>query len=308
MMNQDQPPDHYGSLYHAMMRGNNRQKIFFSAEHKIKFSNIIQEALNKFSCRLHAYCFMSNHIHLIVEVAEIPLCKFMQNISFRYARWFNKKNSKIGHLFQGRYKSILIQDEQYLLELCRYIHRNPVKAKIAPSPESYLWSSHKTYLGQKDLINVTTSKVLSALHRIVNNPNISYQKFINSTEKINFKPSLRFNKTGQLIIDDPLLKEIHRNTSTKPTLDMIITATCTVFNIKQQFMLESRTYEAAKARACIGLLGLKYNCITLTKLAKKFGRCCSTLSEAVAKLRSAENAQALIHQIEIELKKSLKAT
>jgi hypothetical protein len=95
-----------------------------------------------------------------VQVGEEPLAKIMQNMSFRYTRWVNQKQKRIGHLFQGRYKAIMVDRDAYLLELVRYIHLNPVRAKLVRQPQNYAWSGHRAYLGQEALPWLTTDWVL----------------------------------------------------------------------------------------------------------------------------------------------------
>jgi putative transposase len=98
---------------------------------------------------------MKNHLHLLTEVEEIPLSRIMQSLLFGYARYFNRRYGEVGHLFQGRYKAILCDKDAYLLELVRYIHLNPVRAKIVRKPEDYVWTGHLSYLGKggKSLID-----------------------------------------------------------------------------------------------------------------------------------------------------------
>jgi hypothetical protein len=92
---------------------------------------------------------MNNHIHLVLQVADIPLSRIMQNVSLRFTKWINYSRSRTGHLFQGRYKSLLIDAETYLLELVRYVHLNPVRAGIVSSAAEYPWSGHRGYLGME---------------------------------------------------------------------------------------------------------------------------------------------------------------
>ncbi len=126
-----------GGLSHVMLRGNGGQDIFFSDNDRFYFQSLVEEGVKRFEHRIHAYCWMRNHVHLAIQVGEIPLSKIIQNLSFRYTRYINKKKSQIGHLFQGRYKAILIDADSYLLELVRYIHLNPVRAKLVTNPADY---------------------------------------------------------------------------------------------------------------------------------------------------------------------------
>jgi putative transposase len=100
----------------------------------------------KYGYAIHAYCLMSNHVHLLVESSEQPLAKFMQGLQQSYSQYFNRKHHKSGHLFEGRYKAIICQKDEYLLELIRYIHLNPVRAGMVQVPERYRHSGHHAYL------------------------------------------------------------------------------------------------------------------------------------------------------------------
>jgi putative transposase len=129
-----------GGLYHVMMRGNGGEDIFFEDDDRYHFYLFAQQGLERFGHRIHGFCCMTNHDHLVVQVGDIPLSKIIQNLSFRYTRWINQRNKRIGHLFQGRYKALLIDADSYLLELVRYIHLNPCRAGMVKDPIQYPWS------------------------------------------------------------------------------------------------------------------------------------------------------------------------
>lgn len=116
------------STYHVMLRGNDGQPIFFSEEDKSRLCLLMQKGTERFGHSIEAFCFMLNHIHLAVRVADISISRIIQHLAFRYTRYINRKYKRVGHLFQGRFKSILVDDEDYLNELIRYIHLNPVRA------------------------------------------------------------------------------------------------------------------------------------------------------------------------------------
>jgi len=121
------PRLHYpGALYHVILRGNARQDIFITDEDRYRFYLFVQEGLERYGHRVLAFCLMTNHIHLAIQVADVPLSRIMQNLTFRYTRWFNWRSKRIGHLFQGRYKAILVDADSYLLELAAYIHLEKV--------------------------------------------------------------------------------------------------------------------------------------------------------------------------------------
>ena len=115
-------------LYHVIFRGNGGQDVFLTDADYRRFYLLLQEGTFRFGYRVHAFCLMTNHIHLALQVGEIPLSRSMQNLSFRYTRWLNWREQRTGHLFQGRYKAVLVDGDSYLLELVRYIHLNPVRA------------------------------------------------------------------------------------------------------------------------------------------------------------------------------------
>jgi REP element-mobilizing transposase RayT len=137
-----------GALYHVISRGNQKQNIFLDDKDLKAFVSYLSEYKIRYPFHLYAYSLMKNHFHLLLEVEGTPLGKVMQSLLFRYTRYFNKRYGKVGHLFQGRYKAILCDKEAYLLELIRYIHLNPIRAKVVTEPERYLWTSHLSYLGK----------------------------------------------------------------------------------------------------------------------------------------------------------------
>ena len=116
-----------GGVYHVMLRGNGGQAISSGDEDYAYLYRLFDEGTQRFGYRVHAFCCMPNHLHLAVQVGEIPLSRALQNVAFRYTRWINRRTQRIGHLFQGRYKALLVEKDAYLVELSRYIHLNPVR-------------------------------------------------------------------------------------------------------------------------------------------------------------------------------------
>ena len=106
----------------------------------------MKSAKDKYNFLIYSYCLMNNHVHLQLETSDTEIWKIMRRINYLYARYFNSKNNYVGHVFQGRYKSTLIEDELYNLQVSKYIHLNPVKASMTESPKDYKWSSYSEYL------------------------------------------------------------------------------------------------------------------------------------------------------------------
>lgn len=130
-----------GALYHVTSRGNAREPVYLSDVDRNLFLGILSSTVKRYNLLLYAYCLMENHYHLLIETPEANLSSSMRYLNQIYTQRFNKTHKRVGHLFQGRYKSILVQREKHLLALCRYIVQNPVRAGIVQHPEEYQWSS-----------------------------------------------------------------------------------------------------------------------------------------------------------------------
>ncbi|MEW6725916.1 MAG: transposase [Bacillota bacterium] len=135
-------------FYHVTARGNRKEEVFLEDEDYSKYLQLVDRYRKRYGVTVHAFTLMPNHVHLLLQVGSIPLCKTMQGIQQCYTQWWNKKYGQVGHVFQGRYKASLIEDDAYLLATVRYVHLNPVDAGIVSTPEDYPWSSHRYYLGQ----------------------------------------------------------------------------------------------------------------------------------------------------------------
>lgn len=133
------------NTYHIMIRGINKQDIFFDDFDKEKFIKEIKLAKEKYKYKIYAYVIMNNHVHLVIHDAKDCISEIMHMICSKYAMYFNKKYERVGHVFQNRFKSLCVDTEEYLLNLVRYIHKNPEIEKIGPK-EEYKWSSYKDYL------------------------------------------------------------------------------------------------------------------------------------------------------------------
>ena len=134
-----------GALYHILSRGNGRRDIFLSDDDRVLFLELIQEFSERFGIEVYAYVLMGNHYHLLLKTPDTNLSKGMQWFGTAYTRKFNLQNNLSGHLFQGRFKSIIIENDAYLLRLSCYIHRNPVRAGIVERLSDYKWSSYQYY-------------------------------------------------------------------------------------------------------------------------------------------------------------------
>lgn len=136
-----------GALYHVTVRGNERRPIFFSDTDRLGFLKLLGEATARFGWSITAWVLMTNHFHLVVQTPEPNLSRGMHWLNGKYASWINRKHRRCGHLFQGRFHSVLIEKDVHLAEVLRYVALNPVRAGIVPSPEAFAWSSYRMTVG-----------------------------------------------------------------------------------------------------------------------------------------------------------------
>ena len=132
-----------GALYHVTARGNAQQDIFLDDEDRHLFLGVLERVVSRFHLMVHAYCLMGNHFHLVLETPEGNLSRAMRHLNGVYTQAFNRRHGRVGHVLQGRFKAILVDREGYLLELCRYVVLNPVRAKLTRTPDKYPWSSYR---------------------------------------------------------------------------------------------------------------------------------------------------------------------
>jgi len=135
-----------GAHYHVTSRGNEQKDIFKSRRDREQFLSYLESSVTRYGATIHAYCLMTNHYHLLLETPEGNLPEIMRHINGAYTNYYNTKRKRAGHLFQGRYKAILVEADEYLLELSRYIHLNPVRCGLSEKPEAHPWSSYQDYI------------------------------------------------------------------------------------------------------------------------------------------------------------------
>jgi putative transposase len=136
-----------GAVYHVTSRGNARQKVFFADADRALFLNTLSWVVRRYGWICHAYCLMANHYHLLIETPKANLSIGMRQLNGIYTQSFNRRHHRVGHLFQGRFKAILVEKESHLLELCRYIVLNPVRIKGNVTAQSWKWSSYRPTAG-----------------------------------------------------------------------------------------------------------------------------------------------------------------
>jgi REP element-mobilizing transposase RayT len=168
-----------GAYYHITARGNEQKDVFKSRRDREKFLEYLSSATQRYGAVIHVYCLMTNHYHLLLETPEGNMSQIMRHINGAYTTYFNVKRKRAGHLFQGRFKAILIEADAYAAELSRYIHLNPVRAGIVKKPEDYSWSSYRSFIGQSPSADwLKTDFILGCFGKIESEAGARYRFFV----------------------------------------------------------------------------------------------------------------------------------
>lgn len=294
-----------GAYYHVIIRGNNRAQIFFTDDDRKVFLFFMKECVKKYKCIIHAYCLMTNHVHIALQLDEIPVSKIMHNITFRYARWINTKQKRVGHVFQGRFKSIFIGSKTYLLELVRYIHLNPVRAKIVMSVEEYTWSSHFIYLSNVRHRWVTTSVVLGLLESDDRAARVKYKELMNCPTSQDIEKILL---NDGLTITDNHFEYPALGVAVQPKIlefSDLVNCVCQYFSFTEAELTGlSRDRRYSLARAAIVWLSKEFNIENQTFCAKFLNRDIANVSRMLTRILSDELNIGHLKQIKSMVKKT----
>lgn len=275
-------------FYHITSRGDNRKKIFLNDCDYVKFLEYIFLAKVKYKFYVYAYCLMTNHYHLFLETTQANISKIMHYINGSYTTYYNIKRKRSGHVFQGRFKSIVVDKDNYFLELGRYIHLNPVKARIVESPEAYRWSSYLRYLGKKDPL-LDTDRIKRCLDMDKNR----YRQFV--LEGID-KPVDIFKNVyaGFLLGSIPFIKEKLKNLKDQPQskeiayrgdvfegvdIDSIANEVASMYHKKVEELYVSKKKPVFARKVAI-FLAKRFSHLTNVEIGHRFGITYSAVSKA----------------------------
>ena len=240
--------------YHVMNRGAGKKLIYKTNLHKLLFLELLEDAHKTFGIEIHAYCLMDNHYHLLLKTPHANLARAMRHINGVYTQKYNKLEKTDGALFRGRYKAIIVSYDEYFLNVSRYIHLNPVAAKIVNSPEEYPWSSYQSYIfPQRKPKWLNTSNILSLVN--YKNNIKSYVQFIKLG--LDKETNEFYEKTnpatiyGSVEFKESLLKTIsdkkkssssadYNRTITIPLADEIILLSSKIFDISQKYITQGK--------------------------------------------------------------------
>ena len=262
------------SVYHVMLRGNDGQSIFFSEDDKSRMCILLQQGTERFGHMIEAFCFMSNHIHLAVKVSEINVSKIIHHLAFRFTRYINRRYKRNGHLFQGRFKSVLVDDEDYLKELIRYIHLNPVRAGIVADPQDYVWSSHRAYLEKSEFVWLSKDRVLEKFHHEKEPAISNYKKFVllgvGIEVEFDFKSGSMSGILGDCdFVDEILMKANKIKPKKNIELLEIIAKVCELYEItEEELRAPGKCARQSRVRALLAFLVRETNNLSLESLGK----------------------------------------
>jgi putative transposase len=184
-----------GYVYHIMARGNNKRTIYLDERDYLRFQQMLIGVKQKHDLLLYAWALMPNHYHMLLKpTRDGTLSRAMQSLNSGYTAYFNRRHGRCGHLFQGRYKSILVEEESHLLELIRYIHCNPVRARLVENPEDYAYSSYCRYLADSAEGAVEKEEILQLFGARKGTQLKRFRQFVNERRRRNSYEPNRFHK------------------------------------------------------------------------------------------------------------------
>lgn len=307
------------AFYHVMNRGRSRNDIFFKPTHYFMFTKILEESCSRFNCVIHSYCLMPNHYHLLIQTGEANLSRIMGYINGVYTQRFNRVQKVDGPLFRGRYKSILVDSDNYLLELTKYIHRNPIQTKnkqdrLVNNLCDYQWSSYQHYLGIKQTPQwINTAVTLSQFDRsdqvkryqlfVERADNLQLQAFF---DKKNQEAILGSTEFKEKVLDEGLVghqdkqEAVMRQMVKDITIKEIVRAVADIFNVSEESIMHRQKGRPRRniPRGLVMYLMQETKGINLKKIAEIFGlKHYGSVSFSISQIRKEINKNNLLSEI-----------
>jgi putative transposase len=276
-----------GAWYHVMNRGAGRKAIFHNDEQRQVFLNLLDEVGTRYHIDIHAYCLMNNHYHLFIHTPLGNLSKALKHLNSTYTQRFNRAEGKDGPLFRGRYKSIIVDAENYLLQLSRYIHLNPTTARLVKKPEDYFWSSYSAYIGNRSKPNWLSCQETLNRFGTQNQPN-KYREFVeqgmDEETELFYKKSRKIPIFGSESFQKSILKNHipdksfstdipERNHLIKkhlPGIEMIMRQVSNFYQVEEKLLLEPRKRAGNKPRSVAIYLAVRISKLSHREIAERF--------------------------------------
>ncbi|WP_154699469.1 transposase, partial [Legionella pneumophila] len=269
--------EYAGGLYHITSRGNRKEAIYLSDEDRENFLSVLGDVCLKYQWLCHSYCLMTNHYHLLIETPLGNLSKGMRYLNGVYTQKFNKSHKRIGHVLQGRYKSILVEKDSYLLELSRYIVLNPVRARMVEKADEWHWSSYLATSGRAPVPSwLTVDWLLSSFGSIKSEALINYEQFVDAG-LIKKSPLLDLKHQIYLGSDEFISRAV---SYVKPTIDFIDISRAHVPDLVKGFAIEE--YERMSGNRDEAIYSsYKSGLYSMKEIGKHFGLHYSRISRII---------------------------
>jgi REP-associated tyrosine transposase len=271
-----------GGFYHVTLRGNHQQTVFRCDADKTLLNMIVARALDKYDERLHSYCWMSNHLHFLMQVGIEPLSLIMRQIAAEFARAMQINLSTTGHFFERRYHATLIEGTDYLFTVLRYIHHNPIVANICQTLDQYRWSSHHAYAGHRLESWITTGFILEMFGKDREEAIRAYHEFMNTESTDAAEP---FPEGAFIFGSDQFIERIRgvdRKRRSQQQLRDLIEEACKRFDVDGgRLKSPVRDHYLTKVRAWIAYQASVRGIANRSEVARELGRSEGTLRSAI---------------------------
>jgi len=272
-----------GLLHHVIVRGNERRPIFRDDDDRTGYLVRLERYRARFQFHLLAYCLMTDHVHLAIRTGIAPLAKVMQSLLTSYTQFFNRRHDRVGHLFQGRYKAFLVEEERYFLALLRYIHVNPVSARMCARPEQHPWSSAAAFLEGRGPEWLDLDEAFRLLAHRPSEARRVYRALMNQPEEAEGYPNRAIQG------DQEFIARMVRSSEISLPRELVVRdvaeAVAEAFGSSVS-ALRSHEHGSARLRAAVAYLSREEGEISVARTAKFLRRSESAVSRAVRDLEA----------------------
>lgn len=290
-----------GAWYHVMNRGRRKEDIFLDQDDYSQFLEVLKEASRMWNLRVSAYCLMSNHYHLLIQTPDGNLSRCMRHINGVYTQRFNRKHELDGQLFRGRYKAVLVEEDEHLIELLRYIHRNPIRANMVDDPEDYKWSSHRDYLDLTQTQWLYRDNLLNMFSASPKRAHAAYRDFVQHQDSAKVEHFYTLRNLPSIFGSDGFIDRVRQRLNTTPRRkdvpqaailavnpSLIDKAVRQYYQISRATLLTSHRGKTNSARDLALYLLRRYTRKTLTEIGRYYDIAnYSTVSSAIVRAQKA---------------------
>ncbi len=306
-----------GAVYHVTSRGNARKRIVRDDQDRERFIRTLADMVEQYGVLCHTWVLMNNHYHLLMETPHANLSPAIRHLNGVYTQAFNRRHGRVGHLFQGRFKAILVERESSLLELCRYVVLNPVRNKLVTHPRKWRWSSYQATSGEgQGEAWLSSDWILGQFGQRRRHAQETYRKFVE--EGIIQRPSPWTNLSGQIYLgseafrrrmqrmvrakDDPEIPKEHSRPA-RPSAERLLRRIAAVYGVNREQLIRATRRPSEARQAAMYLLRHEAG-LTLREIARRFGVGYSAVSHRIsavkAKLRADRQLRVLLEKCKVK--------